>query len=77
MHMMLPITMLHVLKSHFKPMSRLFTLCFTYFNAMQDICELYIKTMFITFATFLGYLKSKQTLLNSYLVICPLFHFTM
>jgi len=62
--MMLPFTIL--LKSHFKPMRDIFTLCFPYFNAMQDICKLYIKTMFIKFATFLGYLKSKQTLLKSY-----------
>ena len=62
--MMLPFTIL--LKSHLKPMRDIFTLCFPYFNAMQDICKLYIKTMFIKFATFLGYLKSKQTLLKSY-----------
>ena len=48
-------------------MQRLFTLCFPYFYAMQNICELYVKTMFIMFAPLLGYLKSKQTLFKSYL----------
>ena len=75
MYMMLPMPML--LKSYFKPMQRLCTLCFPYFNSMQNICELYVKTMFIMFAPFLGYLKSKQTLFKSYLVNCSLFHFTM
>ena len=63
--MMLPTTMLLI--SYFKPMQRLFNLCFPYFNAMQNICELYIQTIFIMFSPFLGYLKSKQTLLKSYI----------
>ena len=29
------------------------------------------------FSLFLGYVNSKQTLFKSYLINCPLFHFTM
>ena len=63
--MMLPTTMLLI--SYFEPMQRLFTLCFPYFNAMQNICQLYIESIFIMFSPFLDYLKSKQTLFKSYI----------
>ena len=62
-------------------MQRLFAVCFPYFiNAMENICELYVKAMFIMFALFLSYLNyikanTIQKLLNQQ--YCSLLPFTV
>ena len=55
-----------LLKSIFQTYAklRLFALCFPYFHAMQNICELWVKAMFIMFSLFLGYLNSKSKSLS-------------
>ena len=57
-------------------MQRLFTPSFPCVNAIQNICELHAKAMFIIPGLFPGYLNAKKTLIKSYLVHLSLFHFS-